>query len=624
MAGTGLDRRAGARVGAAAVAAALLAAAGAARAADVRTLTFQGVLPEHRLTLKELANGGAEIPGDWSGYTHLVMEMRTATPQRFALWVYTKQGPRRIEIQPFGEGQWLRASIPLQYLQGMDKSGNDLASTINRRTDAFWMSVWGPFGELKDVEAVGFAMEYPINHAQIELRNVHLSKQDEGSAFLVDGKELPARQMLDEFGQWAYGDWPRKIKSREQLQAELAEEAKHFVSGAAYGYDPYGGYADSSAPGGATGFFRVENVNGKWWFVDPAGHLYLSTGVNGAGAGFGGGGAGRRGGGGTAGTAPAAPDLTTRRLESWGLTTGGIGKPNTVFLRWPQDRNSTFLGMPDVYAENFASSIDQAADRQCTARKDDPLVLGYFIGNEPPWDGRESELVDMILAGPATATQAKLKAYLAEGGPGVGDTPKRRKAFVIEAFRVYIDTICAAVRKHDPHHLIIGTRFGGNPSDEMMEVGKAFDVCSINVYEYEPTKQVERAYRLTGRPVLIGEFHIGVPENGLGAGLVQAMDQGQRAAGYEYYMEQAASLDGFVGAHWFEWRDEPVSGRNDGENYNIGLVDVTDRPYPEMVTAIQLTMTNLRLVHEGRQMPFTTRPDASLAGTPSSPWDPKN
>ena len=52
-------------------------------------------------------------------------------------------------FSPFGEGVWLRASIPLQYFVGMDKSGNDLASTINRRTNSFWMSVWGPFGELK-------------------------------------------------------------------------------------------------------------------------------------------------------------------------------------------------------------------------------------------------------------------------------------------------------------------------------------------------------------------------------------------------------------------------------------------------------------------------------------------
>jgi len=38
--------------------------------------------------------------------------------------------------------------------------------------------------------------------------------------------------------------------------------------------------------------------------------------------------------------------------------------------------------------------------------KDDPYVLGYFIGNEPAWPGRESELTDMILKGKETEPSA--------------------------------------------------------------------------------------------------------------------------------------------------------------------------------------------------------------------------
>jgi agarase len=37
-----------------------------------------------------------------------------------------------------------------------------------------------------------------------------------------------------------------------------------------------------------------------------------------------------------------------------------------------------------------------------------------------------------------------------------------------------------------------------------------------------------------------------------------------------------------VGVHWFQYIDEPLTGRFDGENYNIGFVDVTDTPYPEL------------------------------------------
>ncbi len=561
---------------------------------DVRTVEFKGVLSETRLGMKELG-----LPTDWAGFNYLVMEMRTSSPQRFGLWIYTEEGVRRIEIQPFGEGLWCRACIPLEYLRGQ-VAGGDLAAATNRRTNSFWMSVWGPWGELKDISEIGLSMDYPINEPKVEIRNLHLSKTDEGSEFL-EGKPV-----LDEFGQWAKGDWDRKIHSKEQLAKELADEAAVFGSGADFGYDKFGGYAATTAKG--TGFFRVERIDGKWWFVDPDGHLYLSTGANGTGNG-----AGRRG-----GPAQSAEAVTrmTKRLVSWGMTTGGQGQPNTVMLNWPRNQATTYLGLGDIYAEDFAKNIDAAADRQCTPQKNDPLVLGYFIGNEPPWDGRESELVDMILKGADTATKAKLKEFLT-----AGDTPKRRKEFIIGAFKTYLDTICAAIRKYDPNHLIIGTRYGGKVSDELMQLASVFDVCSINVYEYEPTKQVERAYRLTGRPVMMGEFHIGVPETGLGAGLVQAENQVERGKAYRYFMEQGASLDGFLGAHWFTWRDEPVLGRGDGENYNIGFVDVTDRPYAELVKAAKSTNARLLEVHSGKVMPFAEKPKASEVGTPSSPWD---
>ena len=40
----------------------------------------------------------------------------------------------------------------------------------------------------------------------------------------------------------------------------------------------------------------------------------------------------------------------------------------------------------------------------------------------------------------------------------------------------------------------------------------------------------------------------------------------------------------FVGAHWFQYIDSPITGRAfDGENYNVGFVTMADVPYQEMV-----------------------------------------
>jgi hypothetical protein len=88
---------------------------------------------------------------------------------------------------------------------------------------------------------------------------------------------------------------------------------------------------------------------------------------------------------------------------------------------------------------------------------------------------------------------------------------------------------------------------------------------------------------------------------------VQSRDQAQRGVAYRYYVENAVSMPALIGTHWFQWIDEPNTGRMDGENYNIGVIDVTDRPYPEFVEAAQQTHKRLFAVHSGSEQPFSTR-----------------
>ena len=56
--------------------------------------------------------------------------------------------------------------------------------------------------------------------------------------------------------------------------------------------------------------------------------------------------------------------------------------------------------------------------------RDDPWMIGYFIGNEPPWPARESQLVDLVLAGPGEhAASSASSPELAQG-----DTPSDAQA----------------------------------------------------------------------------------------------------------------------------------------------------------------------------------------------------
>ena len=66
-------------------------------------------------------------------------------------------------------------------------------------------------------------------------------------------------------------------------------------------------------------------------------------------------------------------------------------------------------------------------------------------------------------------------------------------------------------------------------------------------------------------------------------------NQQQRANSYKHYMRESMKRSNIVGAHWFTFREQALTGRGDGENYQVGLVDICDIPYVEMVNAIRET-----------------------------------
>ena len=618
-------------------------AGAAAPALAVAPVTFDQPVSTHEWTLAEL---NPALPSDWTGYDFLVLEFRASSSQRFELGLKTAEGTISKRIHPF-PGVWVRASIPLRfYRQGLG-DGVDLAATVNQPRNSYWINIeGGGHGPTDAVQGMSVVMRYPTGAPTLEIRSVSLAKTDPGDAVL-EGKPL-----IDEFGQYNLADWPGKAHTEAELKAAWAAEDAALGDAPAQGRGPYGGFAGTHAA--ATGFFRVEQIDGRWWFVTPDGQLFYSTGVNGISPYTGTRTAGRedlfaripppvqlpagfpaRGGAlasfytanlvrrfGPDWRGPWA-DLTARRLAAWGINTSYSSalndalpgparrQPYVLTLRDWQTGQS-IMGLPDVYSPDFQPRVEAAAARQLAPRRDDPWLVGYFIGNEPPWPGRESQLVDLFLAGPASETQRRFRAALA-----AGDTPERRKQLVMAAFVHYLAVIDTAVKQVDPHHLNLGIRFGGTPPDDIIRLARVFDVYSLNKYRYAiPTDLLDKVHALTGLPLLIGEFHIGVPGRGMAPGLVQAMNQEERGLAYQYYVEHAAAHPAVIGSHWFEWIDEPVTGRMDGENYNIGWIDVADRPYPELVAAARATHARLYGLHAGRLAPTGRMPRASETGTP--------
>jgi hypothetical protein len=594
-------------------------------------VNFEGALSEKKWAINEL---NPDLPSDWSPFGFLTFEMNSSTTQRFDLRLYDSAGTRRLTIQPF-QGAWVRASIPLIHFQKRNTKGMDMAAIGKTARPGYWIGFSGSVGTINHVDSLGVLMRQPIGIQTLEIRNVHLTMAAEDTI-------LGPTPLVDEFGQWIPADWSGKAKTIDDLKTAWSEEEKTLQSDN-FKVSKYGGFFGTKAK--ATGFFRVENIDGKWWFVDPEGYLFFSSGSTGIGP--------RSEFARVQGreyiftalppaaelTLPNQParrggnysfytwnlyrrygpdwyqkwmDMTVRRMDSWGLNTIGNWSDATLGSSHRKTYVATLngwgietgiMGMPDVYAPDYTAIVDASAARQCAPRKEDPYLLGYFIGNEPPWPNREQELVNVILTGEETPMQNELKKYLAKG-----DTPERRKTFVYDTYSKFIGIVNAAIRKHDPNHLNLGIRFGGSAPDDIIKASKGFDVFSLNIYGYSTNQNtLQKIYDFTGLPIIIGEFHFGTPGRGLAPGLAQTRNQEERGVAYRYYIENAAAHPALIGTHWFQWIDQPSTGRNDGENYNIGFVDVTDRPYPELINAAKETFKRLLDIHSGKEPPVSRK-----------------
>ena len=120
---------------------------------------------------------------------------------------------------------------------------------------------------------------------------------------------------------------------------------------------------------------------------------------------------------------------------------------------------------------------------------------------------------------------------------------------------------------------------------------------------------LDRFLQVTGKPMFIGEYHFGTVDRGMAQALWQVNSQDERGVAYRYYTERAYAHPGLIGTSYFQWCDQDLTGRGyDGDNYNCGLVDVTDRPYPHLVQAVSESASRLYGIHAGTLSPVDRAP----------------
>ena len=589
-----------------------------------------------KFAIKDITPG---LPHDWDEYNFVVLEFRITTSQRFNVGFTTDSGYNELRVMSYVPNAWNKLAIPLKFFRRLPDANIDLAATYNQPRYTGWINLGGKRGELRGVDSIGIRMRVPIGNPEFEIRSIALSVDDPGDQYLG---EKPA---VDEFGQSNLLDYVQKVDSFGQLQAEWKAEENDTVR-PDYNYSRYGGYLQKQVKG--TGFFRVQKVDGRWWFVDPDGYLFLSLGVDCV---YPGGGGNVRDLDKRDGMFKQLPpaqfvenfrghkvasfgfwnlfrrygddyqtkacEMTVERMKRWGLNTIGNWSSAEVYnlnkIPYTQQlrglaMESKLMGLADVYAPGFVARMDSVMKSYLPENKNNPWITGYFVGNEPSWLGQEARLCDLILQGEDCPIKAELEKFMKDG-----DTPERKKEFIYQTFRIFLQTVKSTMKRYDPNHLNLGIRFGNLAELDEKLLGichDSFDILSFNCYSLSPDKEtMDRTLRLTDMPMIIGEYHFGAVDRGMAQSLWQVNSQQERGVAYRYYTESAFAHPGLIGTAYFQWCDQDLTGRSDGENYNCGLVDVTDRPYKFQVEAMMETAKRLYAVHSGGTSPFDQKPE---------------
>jgi hypothetical protein len=315
-------------------------------------------------------------------------------------------------------------------------------------------------------------------------------------------------------------------------------------------------------------------------------------------------------------------------------------------------------GVPwwDMWDAKIIRRMEEAARAQILALRDDPRLLGYYSDNEVGWwnatlwkmtleqpssSGQRQRLVQLLSDTYAKDWQRLLRDFdpeqaqnwreLRRGGmlwlkPGGGGIKVMRRFLGVLAERYY-QLVHDIIRRHDRRALILGDRYQSFYYPEVARAAARWvDVISsnLNASWNDGTYlrcHLDTLHALTGRPVLVSEVYLAADENRSGnrndqGAFPVVTTQAERAAAVRTTLVALAQTPYVVGADWFQYFDEPRHGRQDGENFNFGLVDLQDRPYVEVTSAFASFDPQ-----DLRRRPVRARSDAST-GVPRAPSDP--
>lgn len=386
------------------------------------------------------------------------------------------------------------------------------------------------------------------------------------------------------------------------------------------GFSQYGGWLARKEK--ATGFFYPKQIGDRWWLVDPEGCLFLHKAVvavspvGGAGAksafnnkfgsdsnwvagttsllwsnGFNGLGAWSDADRLRTATHPLVYTRIWNFMSSYGAKRGGTYQ-QSGHIGYPKDCIFVFDPEFEAFCDNYA--------KQLAKSKDDPWLLGHFSDNEMPFK-RDALLNYLQLPEKDIGYQAA-RAWLQtrHGAQAtIKDiTEQDRKDFLALITDRYYRIVSTAIKKYDPKHCFLGSRFHGgelNYPEVFRAAGAYVDVMAVNYYRtWTPSPEKLNMWsKESGRPILITEWYVKGADAGLantsGAGWI-VKTQTDRGRFYQHFTLGLIESKVCVGWHWFKYSDnDPAEPGTDPSNRdaNKGIITARYETYPALLDAMK-------------------------------------
>jgi hypothetical protein len=364
------------------------------------------------------------------------------------------------------------------------------------------------------------------------------------------------------------------------------------------GFDRYGGYL--WIKGEATGFFHLENFDGRHMLVTPDGHGFISLGVTH-----------------TSGLEHEKQssyhyleeslggdwERTSAEIQNyfrqWGYNTLGYGSHESTrkflpyFAGCHPTEVSAWLGKnvayPDVFGDEWKKEARQMLEEAIQEHGITSNLIGIYWSDIPLRDLNQAKRrigktwVDAIRELPQNAPgKIRYEQFISENGEDASD-----EDFLVLIAREVYSQLGTVTRELASNTLIFSERYASwaLPWRVIREALPYIDVVSVQPYPAEYPENFERLYRETGKPIMICDHNISfnTPEhsNVMWETLANVDSVGQAQA---RYLEKGFSTPYLLGYNKCQYIDRYQANQ---KILKQGLLQVDGKPYEKLVDWMQ-------------------------------------